>query len=208
MKKPRIRRRLKEYSPRDLLIVGLPLLIVVIAGFWLASRYIRPAPPDTLIISTGGEGGAYQRFGAAYKDVLTRYGIQVTEEASAGSTENLERLRDAGHAVDAAFVQGGTARLQEDDALVSLGSLYNEPLWIFYRTELESEERPLTRISELKGKRICKPTRSTPPTPNCLSRVAPAWRRPLRQSASTQLSSSGHHNPQRCGHCCTLPGSN
>jgi hypothetical protein len=112
--KPRIPRRLKEYSPRDLLIVGLPLLILVIAGFWLASRYIRPAPPDTLIISTGGEGGAYQRFGAAYKDVLARYGIQVTEEASAGSTENLARLRDPEHAVDAAFIQGGTARALED----------------------------------------------------------------------------------------------
>jgi TRAP transporter TAXI family solute receptor len=154
MKKPRIPRRLKEYSPRDLLIVGLPLLIVVIAGFWLASRYIRPAPPDTLIISTGGEGGAYQRFGAAYKDVLARYDIQVTEEASAGSTENLERLRDPEHAVDAAFIQGGTARVQEDDTLVSLGSLYNEPLWIFYRAELEADDKPLTRISELKGRRI------------------------------------------------------
>jgi TRAP-type uncharacterized transport system substrate-binding protein len=154
MKKPRIPRRLKEYSPRDLLIVGLPLLILVIAGFWLASRYIRPAPPDSMIISTGGEGGAYQRFGAAYKEVLERYGIQVTEEASAGSTENLERLRDPEHTVDAAFIQGGTARVQDDDTLVSLGGLYNEPLWIFYRADLESDEKPLTRISELKGRRI------------------------------------------------------
>lgn len=147
-------RRLREYSPRDLLIVGLPLLVLVIAGFWLASRYIRPAPPDTLILSTGGEGGAYQRFGAAYKDVLARYDIQVIEQPSAGSTENLERLRNPEYAVDAAFIQGGTARLQEDDALLSLGAIYNEPLWIFYRADLEKDNRPLTRIAELKGRRI------------------------------------------------------
>lgn len=152
--KPHIPRRLKEYSPRDLLIVGLPLLLLVIAGFWLAAQYIRPAPPDTLIISTGGEGGAYQRFGASYKEVLARYGIKVTEEPSAGSTENLERLRDPERVIDAAFVQGGTARMQDDDTLVSLGGLYNEPLWIFYRAELEPDETPLTRISELKRRRI------------------------------------------------------
>lgn len=150
----RLPRHLREYSPRDLLIVGLPLLALVIAGFWFASRYIRPAPPDTLMLATGGEGGAYQRFGAAYKDVLARHGIRVVEQPSAGSTENLARLRDASHAVDAAFIQGGSVRLQTDDALVSLGGLYNEPLWIFYHADLAAERGALTQLAELKGRRI------------------------------------------------------
>ena len=144
------RRSLREYSPRDLLIVGLPLLLLVIAGFWFASRFIQPAPPDTLVISTGSEGGAYQRFGAFYKDVLSRYDVKLVEQASAGSIENLARLRDPEQRVDAAFIQGGTARVQENDALYSLGSLYHEPLWIFYRAELGTP----TRIADLKGKRI------------------------------------------------------
>lgn len=146
----RKRRSLREYSPRDLLTVGLPLLIVVIAGFWFASRFIQPAPPDTLTISTGGEGGAYQRFGALYRDALARYGVTLIEAPSAGSLENLARLRDADQAVDVAFIQGGTASIQEDDALYSLGNLYHEPLWIFLR---ESAGAP-TRIADLKGKRI------------------------------------------------------
>lgn len=144
------RRSLREYSPRDLLIVGLPLLVLVLAGFWVASRFIRPAPPDTLILSTGGEGGAYQRFGAVYKDTLARYGVKVVEMPSAGSTENLARLRDSSQPIDAAFIQGGTARIQEDDALLSLGGVYYEPLWIFYRAELGAP----TRIADLKGKRV------------------------------------------------------
>ncbi|MFN6961454.1 MAG: TAXI family TRAP transporter solute-binding subunit, partial [Rhodocyclaceae bacterium] len=144
------RRRLREYSLRDLLIVGLPLLLLVVAGFLIASRYIRPAPPDTLTISTGSEGGAYQRFAAIYKDVLARYGVTLIEKPSAGSLENLARLRDPEQPVDAAFIQSGTARVQEDDALLSLGSLYYEPLWIFYRAELGSP----SRLTELKGKRI------------------------------------------------------
>jgi len=143
-------RRLREYSQRDLLIVGLPLLLLVVAGFWFASRFIQPAPPDTLTLSTGGEGGAYQRFAAAYQDVLARYDIKLVERPSAGSAENLVRLRDPDQTVDAAFIQGGTARLQEDDTLLSLGGLYYEPLWVFYRADLGTP----TRIADLKGHRI------------------------------------------------------
>lgn len=154
MKKRRFPRRLREYSPRDLLVVGLPLLLVIAAGFWLASRFIQPAPPDTLTLATGGAGGAYQRFGAAYKDVLARHGIRVVEETSAGSTENLARLRDPASAVDAAFIQGGTVRVQEGDALLSLGAIYNEPLWIFHRAELASGGRELARLADLKGRRL------------------------------------------------------
>lgn len=153
--KPRLRRRLREYSPRDLLVVGLPLLLIVIAGFWFASRYIRPAPPDVLYLSTGGDGGAYQRFGAIYKASLARYGIQVIDLPSAGSTENIARLRDDAQQVDAAFIQSGTVRVQEEDALYSLGELYHEPLWIFYRADIVNDDQPtLTRLVELKGRRI------------------------------------------------------
>lgn len=143
-------RRLREYSPRDLLVVGLPLLVLVLAGFWVASRFIQPAPPKSLVISTGGEGGAYQRYGAVYKDVLARYNVELVEQPSAGSTENLARLRDPEQPVDVAFIQGGTARVQEDDALLSLGSLYHEPLWIFYREGLGTP----SRIADLKGLRV------------------------------------------------------
>ncbi len=143
-------RRLREYSTRDLLAVGIPLLLIVIAGFWFASRFIQPAPPDSLVIATGGEGGAYQRFGAAYKDILSGYGIHVVERPSAGSLDNLAQLRDPAGDVAAGFVQGGSARVQEGDALVSLGALYREPLWIFYRAGLGE----LTRLDQLRGRRI------------------------------------------------------
>lgn len=150
MKRPRLPRRLREYSTRDLLAVGLPLLLLVFAGFWYASRFIQPAPPDVLVLSTGGEGGAYQRFGAAYKSILADYGVRVEERPSAGSLENLARLRDPDGVVDAAFIQGGTVREQPGDAFVSLGALYNEPLWIFYRADFGE----LTQLTELKGRRL------------------------------------------------------
>jgi len=143
--------KLKLLSWRDIVFVALPSLLVALGAFWLAAQFIKPAPPDQLIVSTGGEGGAYQRFAARYKEVLARYGITLVEKPSAGSMENLQRLRNPDFAVDAAFVQGGTARLEEKDELVSLGDFYYEPLWIFCR---EVAVRCGDKILDLKGKRL------------------------------------------------------
>ena len=143
--------KLKLLSWRDIVFVALPSLLLIVGAFWMAAQFIKPAPPDQLIISTGGESGAYQRFAARYKDVLARYGIALVAKPSAGSPENLERLRNAEFEVDAAFIQGGTARLGEEDELVSLGDMYYEPLWIFYR---EAALRGGNRVLDLKGKRV------------------------------------------------------
>jgi TRAP-type uncharacterized transport system substrate-binding protein len=143
--------KLKLLSWRDIVFVALPSLLLAVAAFWLAAQFIKPAPPDQLIISTGGEGGAYQRFAARYKDVLARYGITLVEKPSAGSSENLARLRNPDFAVDAGFIQGGTARPVEDDELVSLGDFYYEPLWVFCR---ETALRASDKLQDLKGKRV------------------------------------------------------
>ncbi len=149
-------RRLKISSWQDVFYVGLPALILLAAGFWLAAQFVRPAPPRQLTLSTGSDGSGYQRFAARYKEILQRHDITLTERPSAGSIENLQRLRDTESGVDAAFVQGGTANLREDDTLVSLGGLYDEPLWIFYRAEIarRAPGRHLDQLLQLKGRRI------------------------------------------------------
>ena len=143
--------KLKLLSWRDILLIALPSLLLVAGAFWLAAQFIKPAPPDQLIISTGGDGGAYQRFAARYRDVLSRYDVKLVDKPSAGSPENLVRLRNAEFEVDAAFIQGGTARPGEDDELVSLGEFYYEPLWIFYRA---GALRGGDKLLDLKGKRV------------------------------------------------------
>lgn len=140
---------LRRVSYRDWLAVGVPAVALLAFGFWFAAQFIKPAPPDVLMISTGSEGGAYQSYAARYKAALAEYGIRVVEKPSAGSMENLARLNDPAFEVDVAFVQGGNADVADDPALESLGSAYYEPLWVFYRG------RPgLTRLEDLAGKRI------------------------------------------------------
>ena len=67
-----------------------------------------------------------------------------------GAVENLERLRDARAGVDAGFVQAGTTSERESPDLVSLGTVFYEPLWVFSRYATLAEllhERPNARIS-------------------------------------------------------------
>lgn len=148
---PEWRERLRLQGWRDALSVALPALLLAVVAFWLAAQFVKPAPPDRLVIGTGGEGGAYQSFAARYREVLGRYGVTLVEKPSAGSNENLARLRDPSFDVDVAFVQGGTARMTEDDTLYSLGDFYHEPMWIFYR---EASVRHADKLPDLKGRRI------------------------------------------------------
>lgn len=144
--------KLKLLSWRDVVFVAIPSLLLILAAFWVAARYIKPAPPARVVISTGSEGGAYQRFGALYADVLAKNGVELIAKPSAGSPENLQRLRDPNSGVDAAFIQGGTTLSKsDDDTLVSLGELYYEPLWIFYRDGVVKEG---AGVLDLKGKRL------------------------------------------------------
>jgi TRAP transporter TAXI family solute receptor len=144
-----MRYRLRDIHLRDALIVGIPVAALIFAGFWYAAQFIKPAPPKRVVIATGGEGGAYQRFGAAYRPLLERFGLEVVELPSAGAVENLAWLRDRGKELDVAFMQGGIGAGEDNEGLVSLGSIYFEPLWVFYRADAELES-----LAQLRGKRI------------------------------------------------------
>ncbi len=131
----------------DSLKLGLPMLLLVIAGFWVAFRFVEPAPPAEIVLASGEPGGAYAGFGERYREALAEYEIDVEVRYTAGSVENLELLRNG--EVDVAFVQGGVADLERDAALASLGSLYFEPLWIFQRSDGAA-----ALLSDLSGRRV------------------------------------------------------
>jgi TRAP transporter TAXI family solute receptor len=131
-------------------IAVLSLLVVIVVGIGLYATYqfVDPAPPDRIVLATGAEGGAYQRFGQAYAARLASAGIEVELRESAGSAENLAWLRSES-GVDVAFVQSGLAAGDEDGAVLALGSLYLEPLWLFVRADLE-----FSGVTDLAGARV------------------------------------------------------
>jgi TRAP transporter TAXI family solute receptor len=134
---------------KDLLItVGLPAFVLIVA-FWFAARFIKPAPPDNFVMTTGADGGAYYLFAERYRDILKRERITVTLKPSAGSIENFQRLQDANSGVEVGLIQAGIYPGAPPAGLRSLGAVYYEPLWVFYRGKDE-----IDKLSQLAGKRV------------------------------------------------------
>ena len=141
--------RFSEISFRDLAISAGPLVlitaIVIAAAYW----YVRPAPPDTITIISGPPDSVFQRTAEKYRKILARNRVKLRILPSEGSLENLKKLNDPAVRVDVGFVQGGVSTGVPVEKLVSLGSVFNEPLVIFYRSGT-----PMNRISGFDGKRL------------------------------------------------------
>jgi TRAP transporter TAXI family solute receptor len=149
-KRPReMFRKGEDRALKDYLRIFGPAAFFTIIGFIVAYQFVQPAPPKRVVIATGMEEGAYYAYGKRYSEILARDGITLEVLSTAGSVENIKLLEAETGGVDVAFLQGGTGSLATSEELVSLGSLYLEPLWFFCRTHLSVDQ-----ISDLKGKRI------------------------------------------------------
>jgi TRAP-type uncharacterized transport system substrate-binding protein len=43
-------------------------LLLILAGFVITYQFVDPAPPGRIVLATGADGGAYQRYGEKYAD--------------------------------------------------------------------------------------------------------------------------------------------
>ncbi len=140
-------------SLRDLFATAWWIILIVGIGFVVAYQFVQPAPPKKITITAGAESGAYFQFAKRYASILARDGIELEVLASAGSQQNIERLQSGEAQIG--FVQGGMIVPPEDPdevedmGLLSLGSVFYEPVWVFYRSE-----RKLEKLTDLRGKRI------------------------------------------------------
>jgi TRAP-type uncharacterized transport system substrate-binding protein len=144
----------------DLAHTLVPILLLSAAAIWLTLHFVQPAPPHTLVMSAGPPGSSFELAAERLRTLLARNGITLKILPSAGSAQNLERLNRPHSRVDIALVQSGTRVVggvgaapthdQDDDAqgLVSLGSMFYQPVTIFYRGPR------VQRLSQLRGERI------------------------------------------------------
>jgi TRAP-type uncharacterized transport system substrate-binding protein len=170
-------------SARDLLATAGPFLLLTLVLLVLAYWVLDPNPPRKVVLATGVDQGAYAEFGKRYVQYLKQHGITVELRATAGAAENLRLLRDPASGVDIAFVQGGADEKdrrpdgEEEDALVSLGSLFYEPVWIFYREDSarrllsKAETAPSSRAAAKAAKAASEPA----PTLTSLAQL-PGWK--------------------------------
>jgi uncharacterized protein len=126
-------------------VLGL-CLAVLIATYMI---FVESPPPRRIVIASGGQNGPYFRFARKYAEDLQKVGLSVEVRETAGSVENMRLLGEEGSGVSVAIIQSGVASSEELLRFNALGSLYREPLWVFYRAD-----QPLERLGQLSGRRI------------------------------------------------------
>ena len=148
-------------SIRDVLVSFGPFILLGVGLLGLAYWWLDPNPPKTVTLATGPAQSAYEELGKKYVDYLKSNGIHVKTIQTEGSSANLKLLRDG--LVDVGFVQGGTNELMpsDEESLQTLGSLFLEPIWLFYRDAAADKLIPgkekvkrLQSVTELPGWRI------------------------------------------------------
>nr|WP_313404905.1 TAXI family TRAP transporter solute-binding subunit [Pseudomonas sp.] len=128
-------------------------IVPVVAGLiWALFQFVAPPPPMSASMATGTQGGAYQQFAERLKEELAKEGFELNLVPTSGSRDNLQRLLAEAPQVEIALVQSGLERQlapEQKARLQSLGAIYQEPLWLFYRRDVE-----LDRIADLLPLRL------------------------------------------------------
>jgi TRAP-type uncharacterized transport system substrate-binding protein len=164
-------------SIRDLMVSFGPFIALGVVLLALAYWWLDPNPPKTVTLAAGPAQSAYDEFSKKYAKDLKASGIDVVVLQTEGSSANLQLLREG--KADVGFVQGGTAEPNAEDEtkLQTLGSLFLEPIWLFYREDsaqrlLKDTPAPqqLTSLTQLAGWRVNVGTQGSG-VPNLMNRL-------------------------------------
>src|SRR5215469_4344185 len=123
--------------------------VLAVGTISLLLIYFIPSPPSTVTMATGNKGTTFEYFGQRYRDIFARSHVELKVRETDGALDNIELLKDPNSGVQIAFVFGGISDGDPAPGVLSLGTVYTNPIWIFY-----SSDQPLDRLSQLKGKRI------------------------------------------------------
>jgi len=127
----------------------LPVLGALIGAVFL---FVAPPPPMSATLATGPAGSGYATFGEQLREELAKQGFDLQLVNTSGSRDNLQRLLKEDSGVSLAMVQSGLERQLDGpqrELLQSLGALYQEPLWLFYRNQHDVQS-----IADLRQLRV------------------------------------------------------
>ena len=134
---------------RSQLLIGSTAVVLIVGLISLLLSYFIPAPPTKVVMATAFKGASFEYYGRQYREIFARHHIELELRETAGAVENVALLQDPKSGVQIAFVTGGVSDGKHAPGILSLGTVYNQPFWIFYPST-----ESLDRLSQLKGKRI------------------------------------------------------
>ncbi len=136
-------------SKRTVTVIGAAVVLAVIALAATLLVIFGPAPPRTITMATGAEDSAQQKFGERYRALLAAHGVELRLVTTEGSVDNLQRLNDPSSGVSVAFVQAGLTTPADAPDLLSLGTVFYEPVWVLFSGAPPSHAQGL-----FQGKRL------------------------------------------------------
>jgi uncharacterized protein len=128
-------------------------LVALLVFAWLCSVFL-PSVPDKITINSGPVDGMYHQHAQRYAEYFRRRGLAAEVAPSAGTAQNLERLRDPSSPGQIGFVQGGFGAIDRSEAsenrahIQTLANVDIEPVWIF------SRNRNIDSLLQLLGQRV------------------------------------------------------
>lgn len=131
------------------LLKTLAAVVGTIGIVSLALTYFIPAPPSKVVMATAFKGASFEYFGRQYREIFAHHKVDLELRETAGAVDNVKLLQDPKSGVQIGFVTGGVSDGKSAPDVLSLGTVYNQPFWIFY---ISNEQ--IDRLSQLKSKRI------------------------------------------------------
>lgn len=104
-----------------------------VAVGWAAFAILKPTPPRSVSMAVGPDDELGPILGQRYRTILARDGIDLKLVSTAGAVASAALLRNSKSGVAIAILPSGLTNDKESPELVSLGTLFYEPLWLFYR---------------------------------------------------------------------------
>lgn len=116
---------------RYLVLSSLALVVFTTLLVWLVFAIFQPTPPRSVTMAIDPQGSFNAEVAQRYHELLAREGIDLKLVASKGAVESVALLRDPKSRVSIAIIPSGITNEQKSPELISLGTLYYEPLWAF-----------------------------------------------------------------------------
>ena len=138
----------KRLNWRYLVTVSIAVVAFTAVLIWLAFTLLRPTPPRSVIMATDPEGSFNADLAKRYHEFFARNGIDLKLVPLTGAVESLARLQDPKSGVSIAILPSGMTTQHDSPQLVSLGTLYYEPLWFFVRGQ------KFERLDQMRGLRV------------------------------------------------------
>ena len=92
-------------------------------------------------MATGFQGSSFEYVGQRYRDIFARSHVELKLRETTGALDNIELLRNPNSGVQIGLVFGGVSDGERAPGVLSLGTVYTNPFWIFY-----SSDEPLDRL--------------------------------------------------------------